>query len=484
MTAKSIRSEVTSAGKWSAISTFVVTILQFARTIAIAKFLSPAEIGLYAMAMLAVNLFRGLADGGMANAIIYKQTSDRGIISSIHWINVALGVGVAFAVCLCSPLFAAYFNNSAVVSLVMLLSISPLTTSWVTAMQAVMRAELCFARLCIIRIVGGVVYLSVAVMAAWNGHGVYSIVYGVIANGIVDAVLTTVLAVGYSRPMLYFSREGLGEYVRFGGFQLGAQLVNFLSANADYFVIGRFLGEEALGIYRIAYELVIMPLARINPIVTQVVLPGFAKLKDVDRIRRAYLEVIRFLSRITLPCLFGLWAIAPLFVEVAYDARYQSAAELVRILTLVSIFKTLCNPIGVAMTAIGRVDVGFYWQVAVLLVSVPVFVLLAPYGVAALAWGYVFLMALGFWILNGPMLTYLLNARFEDVFRQLYMPVAISFSMAAIVVGATSVSMAYTSATTSLAIAIPLGVLCYVGLVAILDHQFLRSVFALVLHRD
>lgn len=44
-------------------------------------------------------------------------------------------------------------------------------------------------------------------------------------------------------------------------------------------LIGSFIGAEALGIYNLAYQIVTLPVLKINPIITRVAFPVFAKNK-------------------------------------------------------------------------------------------------------------------------------------------------------------------------------------------------------------
>lgn len=432
------------------------------------------------MAMITVQLFSCLADGGMANAIIYKQTKDPIILSSIHWINVAIGTAIFLCVCFFAPVVALFFKSSTVEPVIAWLALGPFLISWGIVIQAVLRCELRFRALCFIKVTNAIVALIISVVMAYLGFGVFSMVYGYLAGMICELLMAASLALDYSWPRMIFRRSGLKDYVRFGGFQLGERFINFLGANSDYFIIGRVLGEDALGLYRIAYELVVMPISKINPVVTRVVLPGFAKLKDPERIRKAYLEIIQFLSGITLPFLLGLWAIAPLFFQTFIDPRYVAAVELVRILVLVGVFKTLCNPIGVAIVSLGRPDIGFYWNFILLLIYVPVFWTLAPLGLVAVAWGYVGITAVSFLILNGPILKKLMpGAGFVDVLKQIYLPVLISFAMAAIVVGAEWVAQPIAWPRVAMFLLIALGVVSYVGLMTALNRTYVQSFYSM-----
>jgi len=163
----------------------------------------------------------------------------------------------------------------------------------------------------------------------------------------------------------------------------------------DYLIIGKFLGPAVLGAYTLAYQLVVMPLMKINPIMTRVAFPVFAKKQsDNSALRRGYLEVIKFLALIILPLLTGLAIAARLVVPLAFGEGWEMAIPLIQILAVVGMLKSLGNPAGSVLLAKGRADIGFKWNVFVALTNTLVFWLAVQRGVYAVAWSYLVLSIL------------------------------------------------------------------------------------------
>ena len=74
---------------------------------------------------------------------------------------------------------------------------------------------------------------------------------------------------------------------------MGERMVNFLSANVDYILVGRFLGPSALGAYSVPYQARGQACVRVQPDSTRVSFPAFAKKQhDDEALARGYAELI------------------------------------------------------------------------------------------------------------------------------------------------------------------------------------------------
>ena len=60
-------------------------------------------------------------------------------------------------------------------------------------------------------------------------------------------------------PRFAFSRDSLRDLGGFSVFMLGHRMLYYLQTNGDRFLIGRFLGTAALGVYAIAFNTILMP---------------------------------------------------------------------------------------------------------------------------------------------------------------------------------------------------------------------------------
>ena len=62
-------------------------------------------------------------------------------------------------------------------------------------------------------------------------------------------------------------------------------MLNYFNSRIDQLVVGTLLGSQALGYYSMAFNLVLQPISRINPVLTQVAFPVLSKVLS-DTVRR------------------------------------------------------------------------------------------------------------------------------------------------------------------------------------------------------
>jgi O-antigen/teichoic acid export membrane protein len=86
------------------------------------------------------------------------------------------------------------------------------------------------------------------------------------------------------------------------------------------------------------------PFNRINPILTQVSFPVFAKIKNDDaQLRRAYRKGVRLLVAVNSPLLFGLIAVAPILMPALLGPGWDDSVAVVRILSIVVLLRSANN---------------------------------------------------------------------------------------------------------------------------------------------
>jgi O-antigen/teichoic acid export membrane protein len=170
--------------------------------------------------------------------------------------------------------------------------------------------------------------------------------------------------------MLHFRRSDLKGYMSFGLYQMGERTLNFIYSRMDQLLIGMFLGPIALGYYSFAWNLIIQPVNRINPILTKVAFPLFARIQnEEERLKRGYLTLVRIVATINAPMLVGFAAIAPTLIPLIYGAQWAAAISLIPPLAVVGLLRCIMNPIGTLLLAKGRADLGFIWTLGVVLLN-------------------------------------------------------------------------------------------------------------------
>ncbi|MCD5406439.1 MAG: MOP flippase family protein [Desulfotomaculum sp.] len=204
-----------------------------------------------------------------------------------------------------------------------------------------------------------------AISTALIGQGVFALVWGALANAAARTLFLLVVGLKNWRPAWRFKISDIRSFVSFGLYQLGERTINFLNSKLDTILIGSLLGAQALGFYTLAWNLIIQPLQKLNPIITRVAFPVFAKLQDDNaRLKRGYMSTLNILSAMNFPYFFGLAVVAPLLVPVVFGMQWLPSILLMQILCVVGLLRSTGNPIGSLLLAKGRADWGFKWNLA------------------------------------------------------------------------------------------------------------------------
>ena len=417
-----LKSQAISGVKWNGISMGGVTLFHFVSLAVLARLLSSSDFGLMGMIMVVMGVAQAFSDMGLSNALIQRQNVPRDHLSSLFWINVLAGVLLFVCVLSVRSLVSTFFREPNLLNYLYFASFIFLLASPSQIFTTLLRKELRFKMLSKIEIAGTVVYSLSATGLALAHFGVLSLIFGqLIRSAFTLAILVLVFRASWL-PRFHFRIKEIQTYLSFGAFQMGERVVNYLSANIDYIIIGRFLGPSGLGFYTLAYQITMFPLTKVNPIITKVAFPVFSKIQDDNRrMGNAYCKIIKYIAVFSFPLLTGMLVVAPEFIRLVYGAKWEPSIPVLQILCLVGILKSLGNPIGSILLAKGRADIGFYWNVfAVFGVSVAVIVG-ANWGIVGVATA-ILILQIPFFLIIQPIVNRLINLRLTQYLKTLVNP--------------------------------------------------------------
>jgi PST family polysaccharide transporter/lipopolysaccharide exporter len=145
---------------------------------------------------------------------------------------------------------------------------------------------------------------------------------------------------------------------RFGRWFWASNLGHFLLNEGDDVVVGRILGTEALGAYRMAFAYANLPATETSHVISQVSFPTFAKLRDdPGRLRRGYLRTVSVTALIAAPASMGIAIMAPAFVRLIIGTQWQAIVLPLQILSVWGFVRAVASTTGPVFNALGRPDV-------------------------------------------------------------------------------------------------------------------------------
>lgn len=351
-----------------------------------------------AMIEVVIGFARLYADFGISSAIVYRQDSTQAELSSLYWLNYISGGVVFTLIILIRPLVIMFYQEPRLGSLLGWISLVFLIAPIGQQFQILLQKELHFKQIAIIEIVSSIGSTIVAIVSAIAGMGVAALILGEIARVALRSIHSFIEGRKIWSPNIHFNFQEVRSYMSFGLFQMGEKSLNFLNQRIDQIMIGAFMNAQALGYYTLAYNLAITPFLRINPILTRVAFPIFARLQgDATRLKDSYLKLINSLAFINFPVLVGMGALANLLVQVLFGDEWIYSVLLLQILVIVALIRSILNPIGNLMLAKGRADMGFYWNLIMLFIHPPfLYLCIQHWGLHGAAWALVFLFSMHF----------------------------------------------------------------------------------------
>jgi PST family polysaccharide transporter len=168
-------------------------------------------------------------------------------------------------------------------------------------------------------------------------------------------------------------------------------IINYFSRNADYFLIGKFLGDQPLGHYYLAYRIVLFPLQNITLVIARVIFPTLSKIQDNNsEVRRFYLKITNTIAFVTFP-LIGIIAFASkYFVPLVFGSewRLDLITTLILILAPVGLIQSIASTVGSLYQIKAKTDWMFRWGLVYSSITILGFFIGLRWGVVGVAASY------------------------------------------------------------------------------------------------
>lgn len=381
------KTAVVSGIKWTTASTMGRRVLGLVANIVFARLLAPADFGLVAMAGVLLGFVDIFKDLGTGAALVREKEVRPGLLSSVFWLNCCFGLAVTLLMFAMSPLVAGFYQETRVQPVLAAMALSFVLSSLSIVHTSLLMREMAFERLAKVELAASVLSYAIGIGAALLGHGVWSLVYQVIAN----AALGTLFAWSVSRwrPRLVFAWSEIRGITGYSLNLAGYNIFYYFSQNIDNLLIGRFLGSEALGLYDLAYKLMTFPMQAISAVFGRVMLPYYARAQDdLPRFRQAFLRVAGAIAFITFPMMVGLLAVREHFVFAVFGAAWAPVIPLLAMFAPLAAIRSVLTTTGSIYVATGHTGLQLRWGMLSNLIVLAGLALGLKWGIVGVAAGF------------------------------------------------------------------------------------------------
>lgn len=367
--------------------------LQIASTVIIARILTPAEVGAFAIAAVFSALANMFRDFGFAEYLIQVRDLDHAKIRAALGMNVVASWAMAALLALAAPWLADFYQQPDVGDILYVLALNFVIVPFGAVVQSWFRRELNYKPIVVTNVLSSISAFGVSVSLAMSGHGAMSLAWSAFAG-----IVVTVLGSLWYRPRgfpRWPSMKGLAEVFHFGKYASGTYVLAQVGRGAPELVIGRILGAADVGIFSRASGVVELLRRLLLRPVLQVCLPYFAKVgRERGELAPAYASSLCLLTGVGWPALGCLAAASHAVIRIIYGEQWMAAVPLAPVLCLAFALELLFLLSREALLACGEARRASVLQLEVAALQVAGVLLVIPYGLSGACWGLA-LAALG-----------------------------------------------------------------------------------------
>ncbi len=365
-----------------------MTLFQVLQISILTRFLPKEAFGLVAMTLFVVNLTNIFVDMGLNAAILHRNNATQKEYSSIYWLNLFFAVVFYGLLSVLAPFFADFYHESQLKNLIPLLGINILLIALGRQHFSQLQKQMRFKIIAQIELTAFLIGLAIAVVMAISGEGVYSLVYSTLAVSAITNVSFLIVNVRRFPLKFYFSLAHSMPYVKVGAYNMGSNIMDFVSRETDILIIGRIMGAETLGLYSLAKQLVFKLYGILNNIAINVLNPMMAGVQNNALKMHEYAyRSMRLIASVTIPVNLIIILLAREILHILYGSSYVIGSWIVVFLSLSLVCQAITNPAGSLQIATGQTNIGFKWSVFKAIISATIILLLAPFGINVLSLG-------------------------------------------------------------------------------------------------
>ncbi len=387
---------VRTAAFWSMGSQYTGFIINFAMSVIISRFfLSPAEVGLFSIALAAAMVVSILQDFGISRYIAGEAELDDAKIRICASVSFLFAWGIALVILALAWPLSLFYEDPRLVPLMLIIGASYFVFPFAIVPTALLVRDMDFRRLFMINVGSALVAAIVAIALAAAGFSASALAWAQLIQFAFRAAFAQLL-----RPApvpLPPQLAGAGPVLKFGTSASTLYLSGTIGVRSPDLIVGSLLTLTAVGLYSRANALAGQLRMLVSGALGGVFYPAFARLRDAGEAWGPYyIKVVSGYSSVTWAAMAGLAVAAVPLVQLLYGDVWIEAASALQWIALGEMcFVAL--PLHMDLPILkGRINTLIRYNIVDTVVSITLLIVFARWG---LEWAAISRLAYGLiWI--------------------------------------------------------------------------------------
>ena len=361
MAKRTLKQKTISGMIWVGFQKFGTLFITFLANIVLARILTPEDYGLIGMLTIFIAISNTLIDGGFGSALIQKTHPIKEDYSTVFYWNIFLGIVLYGMLFLSAPFIESFYREIRGLSTILRIQGVVLIINAFSIVQSTqLRKLMDFKLLAKVNIFSAAVSSVFAIILAYNGWGVWALVWQQIMLSCSNCILLWFVCKW--TPLKKFSFSSLKSLFSFGSFIMMSSLVNTIGTNIYGLLIGKFFSASTLGYFTQAKKIEDVSSVGLLSVIEQVTYPMLVEVKNDHKKMANVLEKFNSsLMAVTMPLLLFIALVAEPIIVFLFSSKWLPSAPILQILAIYGIFICLQGCNYNVLAAIGESRTIFKW---------------------------------------------------------------------------------------------------------------------------
>ncbi|MCM1139385.1 MAG: lipopolysaccharide biosynthesis protein [Muribaculum sp.] len=327
-----LHKNIVNASKWSTITEIAAKLITPISSMILARLLAPEMFGVMVTVTMVISFAEIFTDAGFQKYLIqHKFDSKDSLYESTNvafWSNFVMSMAIwGIIIIFCQPI-ATLVGNPGRGDVIAISCVCIPLAAFSSIQMALFKRDLDFKTLFHIRIIGVLIPLVVTIPIALYNHSYWSLVIGMIALNVFNAIILTLKS--NWKPKFSYRFKLFKEMFSFTSLSMIEAFAIWLTSYADIFIVGKLLDQYYLGLYRTSMITVGQIMALVTSATTPILFSALSKVQDDDEhFRLIFFKFQKVVGLIVIPVGMGIFVFKSLITDVLLGSQWSQAAWLI-----------------------------------------------------------------------------------------------------------------------------------------------------------
>jgi O-antigen/teichoic acid export membrane protein len=348
-----LKEQTAVAFAWSALHSWAVKLMSLFLFFMLARYLSPAQLGVAQSLMLMLMIIGMVAEQGLHGAVLAIRDLEADDINLPFCVSMVISILASIGMLIFSEEIARQLGDSEIKGLVQVGALVPPLVASTGFLVVMLRRAMDFKTIATASILASVMSTIASLGLAIGGQGALSILVQAAVSAAVTSAMIWRRTVWFPSWRLKTARAR--ELFTFSATNFSVTLVDFLSQRLiEIVILGRY-GFSALGLFTVGAKIYMAAVEMFTGTVFDVALRAMSRISDqVDRINSAYFRMVFLASGLVVPVFIWVAALAPEICITLFGAKWTGADQVLRWFAVLGAVQVMHFFNAAALSAMGQ----------------------------------------------------------------------------------------------------------------------------------